>query len=139
MENRPHWTLSETIARTTVSRSTLRRYTDAGKFPNSYKTQGGVWMYPVEDLLAAGIRMRPSEQPERHLSVVTDQPPEQPAATAELARLRLDLAVERERNAGLQEQLALAKQGQSDLRQALHILEPPKQTGRRSGLSRFFG
>lgn len=126
MENRPHWTLSEAVARTDVSRSTLRRKTLAGDFPNSYKNGAGVWMYPLEDLLAAGIKVRSPEPPGWKLSVVSEQPPEQTPLDAEIAQLRLDIAVERERCAGLEAQLALSKQGQMDLRQALHIIEPLK-------------
>jgi predicted DNA-binding transcriptional regulator AlpA len=37
MTNRPAWTLTEAVQRTGISRSTLRRYLDAGRFPNAYK------------------------------------------------------------------------------------------------------
>jgi predicted DNA-binding transcriptional regulator AlpA len=72
MTNRPAWTLTEAVQRTGSSRSTLRRYLDAGKFPNAYKDTSKAWRFPLEDLLAAGLSV--SEPPaERALST----PPEQ--------------------------------------------------------------
>lgn len=133
MTNRPAWTLTEATERTTASRSTLRRYHEAGRFPHAYKDTAGKWRFPVDDLLASGIelvRTSPTgqaqpAQPEQPPAV---QAPTTPDAEAQrrLHELELQLAVERERNEGLQRLVDAAETGRNDLRRALLILEAPK-------------
>lgn len=47
-------TLSEAAQRAGVSRSTIRRRHEAGKFPNAH-LDGGEWRIPIEDLEDAGL------------------------------------------------------------------------------------
>lgn len=53
-DGRPSFSLSEASQLVSVSRSTLRRQLDQGKFPNAFQTTKGVWKLPLTDLLAAG-------------------------------------------------------------------------------------
>ena len=55
-QQRPLWTLSESAQHCSVSRSTVRRYRETGKFPNAVKDPERGWIVPVGDLLAAGLR-----------------------------------------------------------------------------------
>lgn len=129
MTNRPSWSLSEAAERTTASRSTLRRYLAAGRFPGAYKDSRGQWLFPMEDLLAAGIELKrvtetvPSEPAQEE---VDPGPPEPAALEDRIRKLELALAVERERNEGLVQLVAATKEGAADLRLALRAIEPPK-------------
>lgn len=117
---RPAWTLTEAVERTGASRSTLRRYRDAGKFPHAYKDQSGVWRFPLEDLLAVGLR--PVEPASEH---VQGPASEQPAdSTAEqLSKLEHALRAERERADNAERLAASYQQNAEDLRRALRMLE----------------
>jgi predicted DNA-binding transcriptional regulator AlpA len=120
MNNRPAWTLTEAVQRTGASRSTLRRYLDAGKFPNAYKDTSKAWRFPLEDLLAAGLSV--SEPPsERVQSLPTEQAS---IATAEQVR-KLEQALRDERTrADNAERLAASYlDNVQDLRRALLMLE----------------
>jgi DNA-binding transcriptional MerR regulator len=128
--NRPAWTITEAVERTGASRSTIRRYRDAGKFPNSYKDSGGAWRFPIEDLLAAGLRVIDPAQHE-HLNQVSEhaQPtPEQPTVEllSKVTELERALAVERARNEGLERLAQAAQENVIDLRRALRMLEAGK-------------
>ena len=127
---RPAWTLTEAVERTGASRSTLRRYRDAGKLPNAYKDTAGSWRFPVEDLLAAGLKLT---DPAHHEQVSTPnghaQPtPEQPTPELQVKVLELEkaLAVEKARNEGLERIAAAAQANAEDLRRALRMLEVSK-------------
>jgi hypothetical protein len=109
---RPAWTLTEAVERTGASRSTLRRYRDAGKFPHAYKDSSGVWRFPVPDLLAAGFRFTDPAQRD-HLSTSSEhvQPePEQPPADHLNTATQAELEAAREALAKVREQLATAEQ-----------------------------
>lgn len=55
--------MREAVERTGVSRSTLRRRLDQGRFPGAYLDQAGQWRIPLTDLLAAGLTpVQPSIQ-----------------------------------------------------------------------------
>lgn len=137
---RPAWTLSEAAERTGVSRSTLRRYREGGKFPNAYKAIDGQWKIPMEDLLAAGLRVSdpalgaPAEQavPPAQ-SMPTEQPngqaqPAQDATVERVRELESLLAVERARVEGLERLAAAAEANTADLRMALRVLESGRPT-----------
>lgn len=129
MTNRPAWTLTEAVQRTGASRSTLRRYLDAGKFPNAYKDTSKAWRFPLEDLLAAGLSV--SEPPaERALSAPTEQVTD--AMSEQVSKLEQALRDERIR-ADNAERLAASYQANvQDLRRALRMIEVgnnrPEQT-----------
>lgn len=112
---RPAWTLTEAVERTGASRSTLRRYRDAGKFPNAYKDSSGVWRFPLPDLLAVGLRPVDPAQSEQ-VDMPTEHvhpPPEQAtdnyldntvqaeleAARKTIEKVRAELAEARQRAA----------------------------------------
>lgn len=121
---RPAWRLSEAVERTNASRSTLRRHLENGRLPNAYKDTSGAWRFPLEDLLAAGVSLLKSN-PEVPVSVLSEQPVEQPMSNHALriAELEQQLAVERERSAGLERLAAFAHERAEDLRMALRMIE----------------
>lgn len=140
---RPAWTLTEAVERTGASRSTLRRYRDAGKLPNAYKDTAGSWRFPLEDLLASGLKLT---DPAHHEHVTTPnghaQPAiEQPTPELQLKVMELEkaLAVEKARNEGLERIAASAQANADDLRRALRMLEvsrpEPAQAGQVSMVS----
>lgn len=114
--SRPSWTISDAADRVGVSRSTIRRYREAGKFPHAFKDSGGVWKVPLEDLLA--LDLRPVDPA---LSVVPE--PVEDGLTERVRELESALAVERARNEGLQRLAAAAEANAADLRLALRMLE----------------
>ena len=55
---RPALSIREATKATGASRSTIRRYREAGKFPNAYQYgDDHAWHIPVDDLLSAGLRL----------------------------------------------------------------------------------
>ena len=129
MTNRPAWTLTEAVQRTGASRSTLRRYLDAGKFPNAYKDTSKAWRFPLEDLLAAGLSV--SKPPsERAQSLPTEQPNE--SALEQVSKLEQALREERARADNAERLASSYLDNVNDLRRALLMLEAgrskPEQT-----------
>lgn len=120
MGPRPAWTLTEAVERTGVSRSTIRRYREAGKFPNAYKDTAGTWRFPLEDLLAVGLS--PSE-PVREQA--QSMPPEQPVSTntEQVSKLEQALREERARADNAERLAASYLDNVQDLRRALRMLE----------------
>jgi predicted DNA-binding transcriptional regulator AlpA len=126
--NRPAWTLTEAVQRTGASRSTLRRYLDAGKFPNAYKDTSKAWRFPLEDLLAAGLSV--SEPPKEHtLSASSERAMSNgndhtSTATAEqVSKLEQALREERTRADNAERLAASYLDNVHDLRRALLMLE----------------
>lgn len=121
---RPAWRLSEAVERTNASRSTLRRHLESGRLPNAYKDNSGAWRFPIEDLLAAGVSLLKSN-PDIPVNVLTEQPVEQPVSNhaQRIAELEQQLAVERERSAGLERLAAFAHERAEDLRMALRMID----------------
>lgn len=114
--SRPSWSISDAADRVGVSRSTIRRYRESGKFPHAFKDSAGVWKVPLEDLLAVGLRpVDPA------LSVVPE--PVESGLSERVRELEAALAVERARNEGLQRVAAAAEANAADLRLALRMLE----------------
>lgn len=124
---RPAWTLTEAVERTGASRSTLRRYRDAGKLPHAYKDTAGSWRFPMEDLLAAGLKLAdPAHREQGGTPNGHAQPPaEQPTPELQVKVMELEkaLAVEKARNEGLERIAAAAQANAEDLRRALRMLE----------------
>lgn len=128
MATRPAWTLTEAVQRTGSSRSTLRRYLDAGKFPNAYKDTSKAWRFPLEDLLAAGLSVSepPKEQTlsastERALSNSNDHA--STAAAEQVSKLEQALREERTRADNAERLAASYLDNVQDLRRALLMLE----------------
>lgn len=127
MSNRPAFTLSEAAERTGTSRSTVRRYREAGKFPNAYKDSDRQWRVPVEDLLASGLTLSGQAQAEQ-VSTPTEQaseqaPPVDGVLVERVRELEATLAVERARSGGLERVAAAAEANAADLRMALRMIE----------------
>lgn len=130
MNRRPAWTLTEAVERTGASRSTIRRYREAGKLPNAYKDQSGAWRFPHEDLLAAGLKFVDPAQNE-HVNKVSEHPvnkvsEQDDELVNKVKELEQALAVEKARNQGLERVAQLAQENAKDLRQALRMLEMNK-------------
>ena len=125
---RPAWTLTEAVERTGASRSTIRRYREAGKFPNAYKDTAGAWRFPLEDLLAVGLspsepardraQSRSSEQGQ---SVVSEQA--STSSAEQVSKLEQALREERARADNAERLAASYLANVEDLRRALRMLE----------------
>jgi hypothetical protein len=108
------------VERTGASRSTIRRYREAGKFPNAYKDTSKAWRFPLEDLLAAGLSVS-EPAAERALNTPTEQPN---TATAEqVSKLEQALREERTRADNAERLAASYLDNVHDLRRALLMLE----------------
>lgn len=131
-DSRPKWTLSEAAAHTGMSRSTLRRRLDQGKFPGAYRDQAKQWRIPLTDLLAAGITpvqgvftdiAHPENELAHDIAQVTQAPLE-----IRVMELENALSIERAHRAAA-EQVALAhEQRAKTAEMALRMLEAaPKE------------
>lgn len=114
---RPAWTITEAAERCAVSKSTVRRYREAGRFPHAFKDTSGAWKVPIEDLLAVG--WKPVDPT---LSASTEQPPDD-GAVDRVRQLEQALAVERSRRETAERIAAMAQANVADLRLALRMLE----------------
>lgn len=120
MTNRPAWTLTEAVQRTGASRSTLRRYLDAGKFPNAYKDTSKAWRFPLEDLLAAGLGV---SEPASERALTTSTEPASKATAEQVSKLEQALREERTRADNAERLAASYLDNVHDLRRALLMLE----------------
>lgn len=97
-----------------VRRRTIRRRHQAGEFEHAFKEPDGSWRIPVDDLVAAGLRP----------NVVTD--PEEPrivfSAASQVDRLRVEVAVLRERVRALEVIARERGERVTDLRTILRML-----------------
>lgn len=113
---RQAWTISEIAQRCGVSKSTVRRYREAERFPNAWKDEAQQWRIPLEDLLAVGWK---PVDPDR-----VSSPAEYVSTPSEREReLESLLAVERARREAAERVAAMAEQNADDLRRAMRILE----------------
>ena len=58
MSKRPDFTIAQITEQFDVSRSTVRRGLNNGRFPNAKKDHHGRWAIPVDDVLQAGFTPR---------------------------------------------------------------------------------
>jgi helix-turn-helix protein len=71
LSSRPSLTVAEAARLCGVSASTIRRHLAAGRFPTAHQQpspipgQRGLWRIPTQDLLAAGLRPRQAQTPDR--------------------------------------------------------------------------
>lgn len=128
MGSRPVWTLTEAVERTGASRSTIRRYREAGKFPNAYKDTSGTWRFPLEDLLAVGLspsepaRERAQGKPAEHaVSMSAEQVSS--VSSEQVSKLEQALILERTRAENAERLAASYLANVEDLRRALRMLE----------------
>ena len=119
-QQRPLWTLSESAQHCSVSRSTVRRYRETGKFPNAVKDPERGWIVPVGDLLAAGLRPGRSAPLSEHA-----QSKNGPAhdLAQRIQQLETQLTVERAQRAAVEQVAAERERSLTDLRAALRMLE----------------
>lgn len=138
MPGRPAWTLTEAVERTGASRSTIRRYREAGKFPNAYKDTSGAWRFPLEDLLAVGFSpSEPAREQAKNRSIEHAQsmPAEHTNSTTaeQVSKLEQALILERTRADNAERLAASYLDNVQDLRRALRMLEAgtgkPEQAG----------
>ncbi|MFD3923905.1 helix-turn-helix transcriptional regulator [Streptomyces sp. NPDC058595] len=97
MSTRPMLTQREAAAACGVSRTTIRRRREAGDLPNSVQDEVRGWLIPVDDLLAAGLRLHAPSDPDKaapsspagqDADVDVDQEHDAIALRAELENLR---------------------------------------------------
>ncbi|WP_344721780.1 hypothetical protein, partial [Enteractinococcus coprophilus] len=58
MSKRPEFPIAQITEQFEISRSTLRRGLNDGRFPNAKKDHHGRWLIPVDDVLQAGFKPR---------------------------------------------------------------------------------
>lgn len=114
--SRPSWTIVEAAELCGVSKSTVRRYRESGKFPNAFKDTGGAWKIPIEDLLAVGWSPVDPTQ-----SVPSE--PVQNDANERIAELERALELERVKREAAERISAQTQANLADLRTALKMLE----------------
>lgn len=119
MSARPSWDLGEAAERCGVSRSTVRRYREQGRFPNAFKDSKGAWKIPLEDLLAVGWSPNAPAQREP-----VSAPPELASTVdSKVAELERELAIERVRREAAEQQNLQMKANLEDLRTAMRMIE----------------
>lgn len=119
MSNRPSWDLGEAAQRCGVSRSTVRRYREQGKFPNAFKDSSGAWKIPLEDLLAVGWKPNAPAQPEP----VSVPPEPNKSINDKVAELEHALTIERVKREAAEQANAQMKANLEDLRTAMRMIE----------------
>lgn len=125
-QKRPVWTLSEAAERCQVSRSTVRRYREQGRFPNAVKDSKKGWMVPLTDLLGAGLDPATPPAQEEPTPLLSEQAQSESEHALELAQLRAALDVERAQRQAA-EQIAAERQDHiDDLRASLRMIEAAK-------------
>ena len=125
MNQRPSWTLSEAIERTSASRATLKRLLAADGLPNAYKDQRGRWRIPITDLIAAG------HPPVSSIEGIapTEEETNEAGTAGQIAALEAELRTMRIKLEAAQS-IAEAHQLRADsAERALRLLEAPKKSG----------
>ncbi|MEV7659886.1 helix-turn-helix domain-containing protein [Streptomyces anulatus] len=145
---RPMLTQREAATACGVSRTTIRRRREAGDLPGAVQDESRGWLIPVEDLLAAGLRLNAPAGPDvpaadsaaagtggHHQDHGHGQGDDVAGLRAELERVRQEhaLAVAEERHGRelaeaeavhLRAQLGARAEHIADLQQALRALTP---------------
>lgn len=103
-----------------MSRSTVRRYREQGKFPNAFKDSSGAWKIPLEDLLAVGWKPNAPAQSEP-VSVPPEPVPER--HNERVAELERALELERVKRESAERLNAQIQANLDDLRQAMKMIE----------------
>lgn len=114
--SRPSWNIGEAAERCGVSRSTVRRYRESGRFPSAFKDTTGAWKIPLEDLLAVGWSpVDPTQS--------TSPEPVQDGMAERVRELEQALSLERVRRESAERLAAQTEANLADLRSALRMLE----------------
>lgn len=119
---RPAFTISEAEVATGASRSTLRRRLAEQAFPNAY-TSGKTkqWRIPVEDLLAAGLKVNAPTPGEGQQAAPAQRPDD--GLAQRVVDLERALAVEQARRAAAEQLAEERAERVEDLRSAMRLLE----------------
>jgi hypothetical protein len=119
-------TIKQAVVETQASESTIKRRLRAGAFPHAGQDTDGLWLIPVTDLTAVGLRPGKRAKPDPLPTQLTQME----NLHVENAELRTRLAVaealagERERIIGVQERmLRMLEAG----RPAVVVAEPPPE------------
>ncbi|WP_406016356.1 helix-turn-helix domain-containing protein [Streptomyces sp. NBC_00984] len=133
---RPMLTQREAATACGVSRTTIRRRREDGDLPGAVQDPKREWLIPIDDLLAAGLRLHapaPPDAPTTQAGPTEDdgQEHDDVMLRAELARVRQELAAERhgrqlaETEAWhLREVLTARTEHLADLQRTVHTLLP---------------
>jgi len=147
MTSRPLLTIAQVVDQFDLSRATVRRGIESGRFGGSHKDQQGRWLVPVESLVAVGIKPRKTwlEGPTNRVATelaherihehTRGQKPTENGLATELAHRETELAHSTSRIAQLEAQLEsekrlreAAERNSEDLRTALRMLEAGTDT-----------
>lgn len=123
--------MSDAAKLVSVSRSTIRRYREAGYFPNAYQDGDRQWMIPIEDLLAKGLKpvgelsktttlMAPAHEPDEASSV------DAPNLLNRLKDAEHQLELERANHKGTERLLHEVERRAELAERALLMIESPK-------------
>ncbi|ATL80257.1 helix-turn-helix domain-containing protein [Streptomyces malaysiensis] len=123
---RPRLSQKEAAAACGVSLSTIRRYRDGGRFPGAERDPVRGWLIPVEDLLAAGLRVNAPAPPDEQPVSEGDRSPAAPAAEllSELAQERHRRQLAEAEAQHLRETVTRQDEHLADLRRSLLALAP---------------
>ena len=97
---RTRLTITQAAEAAQVSRVTIRRYLEGGRFPGAEQARRGKvteWRIPIEDLLAAGLRLNAPTKPDQASGPAAAPALVDGELAAEVERLRRELADERAR------------------------------------------
>jgi len=142
MPNRPLLTIAQVVDQFDLSRATVRRGIDSGKFEGAHKDAQGRWIVPVEALVVAGIKPRKTwldngahehaqhGAHEHNQSAHSLTDPIQTKVATEHVQSKNELAHHASRIAQLEAELSTEKQlraaaerNSEDLRTALRMIE----------------
>lgn len=119
--SRPWLTLAEAVQATGVSHSTMKRRLRADAFPDATQDSNGAWIIPVDNLLAAGLRVN---APTGTAATSSPEPTAAPdPRDARIAELEAQLAAARQAAQMAQELAAERLDRVGDIRLALRALE----------------
>lgn len=142
MSKRPEFTIAQITEQFDVSRSTVRRGINNGRFPNATKDHHGRWLIPVDDVLNAGYKPRktwfnegshdhghePGSQGGHDHGHGSQNPVEanKQAVVSDHGQLENELAHERAQVDKLKALLEAERAHVESLRMALRMIEPGK-------------
>lgn len=137
---RPDFTIAQIVEQFKVSRSTVRRGLNDGRFPQAKKDHHGRWMIPIDDILQAGFPARKTwlnESAQEPDSLAGHEPPKPTQSSSELndqagfmnqVHLEKELAHERAQVDKLKALLDAERSHVESLRMALRMIEPRRTT-----------
>jgi hypothetical protein len=106
LSEQPDFTIVEAAAVTGRSRITIRRYLDAGRFPNAFRDAQSVrkpapWRISAQDLRRIGLSITEPQRPDEPASVEAESCEERAARLEVESAVNLAVAAERDRTVGV--------------------------------------